>query len=259
MKKKYAFFLATLACIFFFTGCKKDEYTVTFNPNGGKGALVTQNFTHKVAQSLMANSFTNRGFVFTGWNTASDGGGFAYKDEEIVSIAGHLVLYAQWAAVTGAFTVTFEANGGIGEMSPQTFEAGEAQALSPNAFYYEYYRFTGWNSSPNGKGKDYINEQNIVINADITLYAQWIPIINTHFVIFNANGGEGEMEPQAFKGDEIKQLDSNVYTRNGYLYKGWNTKADGMGYFLEDNATVKINANMILYAQWEDLEAGGKP
>jgi uncharacterized protein (TIGR02145 family)/uncharacterized repeat protein (TIGR02543 family) len=259
MKKKYTFFIATLACIFFFTGCKKDEYVVTFNPNGGRGDLVTQNFTHKVAQSLMANPFTNRGFVFTGWNTASNGTGTAYKDEESVKITSHVVLYAQWRIATGFFTVTFDANGAIGEMSPQIFTAGEAQALSPNAFYYENYRFTGWNTSPNGKGKDYTNEQNITISSNITLYAQWVPRTNTYFVMFDANGGVGEMEPQTFKGDDYISLKPNTFTRDGYLYKGWNTKADGTGSFFKDEASIYVSSNIVLYALWINPDGGGVP
>ena len=259
MKKTYLFFTALFASILFFTACKKEEYIVTFNPNGGKGVLITQNFTYNVAQPLMANSFTNKGNLFTGWNTATNGKGTAYKDQETVKIKGHTVLYAQWELATGIYTVTFDANGGIGEMAQQIFDAAEPQALYPNAFYYEGYQFTGWNSSPNGKGKDYINEQSITISTDLTLYAQWYPMENTYFVIFNANGGEGTMESQAFKEYVYQKLDSNSFTREGYLYKGWNTKADGSGYSYQDGVMIQINANMMLYAQWVNPDGGGKP
>jgi uncharacterized repeat protein (TIGR02543 family) len=256
MKKIYLLFIALFAGIIFFTGCKKDEYVVTFNPNGGRGAFITQSFTHKVVQPLMANSFTHSGYVFADWNTAADGNGIVYKDQESIKITAHTVLYAQWQLATGIFTVNFDANGGIGEMAVQTFEAGEPQPLSPNAFYFEGYMFTGWNTSPNGKGKSFTNEQNVTISQNMTLYAQWVPTVHTYFVLFDANGGEGVMEPQAFKLYEPQKLDSNIFTRENYLYKGWNTKADGSGYFMQDEATVQITGNTILYAQWEDLEGG---
>lgn len=254
MKKNYLILISLLACLFFFAGCKKGELIVTFNPNGGKGKLVTQNFTQEMAQPLMANSFTYWGFTFTGWNTTPDGKGTAYKDQEPIRITEHLVLYAQWAPVSGDFTVTFNANGGIGEMPSQMFKANVAQAIAPNAFYYEGYRFTGWNTSPNGNGKEYANEQNITVTADMTLYAQWLPVANTYFVIFDANGGEGTMEPQEFKSNEYKELEENTFTHPDLIFKNWNTKADGSGVSLPDKAWLQINANAVLYAQWEEPE-----
>lgn len=176
MKKIHLLFVTLFACILFLTGCKKDDFVVTFNPNGGKGAIVTQNFTQKIAQPLMANSFTNRGHIFKDWNTVPDGTGIVYKDQEMVIVSEHFVLYAQWAPASGEFTVIFNANGGIGEMESQTFEAGEPQALEPNVFVCEGYEFTGWNTSPNGHGKGFINKQIITITSDMILYAQWVPI-----------------------------------------------------------------------------------
>jgi len=259
MKKIHLFFTALFACVIFFTGCKKEEFIVTFNPNGGKGAIVTQSFSQKVSQSLMANTFTNRGYTFNGWNRASDGTGTAYEDEQSIKVSGHMVLYAQWLPVTGNFTVTFHPNGAIGEMPPQTFEAGEVQALPPNAFYFENYRFTGWNTSPNGNGKSFGNEQVIIIAEDIILYAQWALISSTYFVSFAANGGEGTMEPQPFKAGEYKQLKANIFTNDNLIFKNWNTKVDGTGFFYQDGAFIQINSNLILYAQWINPEGGGEP
>lgn len=254
MKKIYLLFAALIAGVCFFTGCNKDEFIVTFNPNGGKGALITQNFTEKVSQSLMANTFTYRGNTFSGWNTKADGSGTAYKDQESIKVIGHLVLYAQWLPASGSFTVTFKANGGIGEMSPQTFEAGEPQSLSPNAFYYQNYYFLGWNTDPNGRGRDFENEQHITLSADMTLYAQWEIYYNTYFVLFDANGGEGTMEPQAFKKNESKKLNANTFTRESYIFKNWNTKADGSGYSIVDEYSIQIGSNLMLYAQWINPE-----
>jgi len=174
MKKFHYLFAALIALIFLLSSCKKDEYVVTFNPNGGKGSIVTQRFTVKVAQPLMANSFINNGFTFINWNTKPDGDGTFYKDQERVKISEHLVLYAQWSPISGELTVTFNANGGKGEMEPQKFEAGEPKALVPNAFECEGYRFAGWSTSPNGHHKKFDNEQIITIVENMTLFAQWI-------------------------------------------------------------------------------------
>jgi len=250
MKKIHLLYTALFACIFFFAGCKNEEYVVTFNSNGGKGALITQNFTGKVAQPLMANSFTNEGFVFSSWNTKPNGTGTSYADEEKIKVSGHFVLYAQWTKATGEFTVTFNANGGKGDMPPQKFQTGVTQPISPNMFIYENYGFLGWCTAPNGKGKHYSNEQNISISADMTLYAQWEIYYNTVFVFFDANGGTGTMEPQAFLEGVAQMLDTNKFTRTDFTFIGWNTKKDGTGYSLKDNEECRIYNNLRLFAQW---------
>jgi len=250
MKKNHFIFVLFFICILLFSGCKKEEFTVTFHPNGGKGAIVTQIFTQKIAQPLMANSFHNRGYVFAGWNTLPDGKGVPYKDLETVIISENMVLYAQWATPTGEFTVTFHANGGEGEMEPQIFKAGVEQELSPNVYHNNEYHFTGWNTSANGTGKKFENQQIITLSSDLDLYAQWKKNYQTFFVTFYANGGEGKMELQAFKAGVYQPLDSNLFERTDYIFLGWNTDKEGKGYSHIDKETIAISSNRGLYAQW---------
>ena len=254
MKKIHLISAALFACILFFAGCMKEDYVVTFNPNGGKGALITQNFTAKVSQPLMANTFTHSEFMFTGWNTKPDGTGTAYKDQETIKVSGHMVLYAQWGTPSGEFTVTFKANGGEGKMEPQKFAAGASHPLSANRFIYDNYRFINWCTSPDGKGEHYSNEQNISVTSNMTLYAQWRIYQNTYFVIFDANGGTGTMNPQSFLQGESIKLDTNRFEREGFIFKDWNTKTDGKGWSIVDNGTFQGNTNIVLYAQWDSLK-----
>jgi len=254
MKKTYLLFTAFIACIFLFTSCKKEEFIVTFNPNGGQGAPITQTFTQKVAQPLMANSFTNDGFAFTGWNTKTDGTGTSYKDEETVIILDHLVLYAQWETTAEIFTVTFHPNGATdGDMEPQQFKEGVSQALSPNGFLFDDYWFSGWNTSSDGKGKSFRNEQIVSVTSDMTLYAQWEITPNTYYITFDANEGEGAMEPQKIIGVGYHKLDSNKFTRTDHIFTGWNTKANGTGTRYGDGASIYMPENRTLYAQWAGI------
>ncbi len=76
-------------------------------------------------------------------------------------------VYAEFAIVT------FNANGGQGEMPAQQFVIGESQALMSNAFTRAGYTFTGWNTAPDGSGTAYYNHQIISPEQNLTLYAQW--------------------------------------------------------------------------------------
>ena len=70
--------------------------------------------------------------------------------------------------------VTFDANGGVGTMPPQTFADGVAQLLADNVFTWENHEFIGWNTAADGTGNPYSNAQEMTLEASITLYAQWM-------------------------------------------------------------------------------------
>lgn len=89
----------------------------------------------------------------------------------IVTLAGMLAISGCKKKET--YTVTFNPNGGTGTMQPQTFTEGEAQALTRNAFTYDGYTFTGWNTVQGGSGASYPDGYTLTATADMTLYAQW--------------------------------------------------------------------------------------
>ena len=71
-------------------------YTITYNANGGSG---TMSNTTGASVSAAANGFTApAGKQFTGWNTASGGGGTAYAAG--ASVNATVTLYAQWSCIT---------------------------------------------------------------------------------------------------------------------------------------------------------------
>ena len=155
--------------------------------------------------------------------------------------------------------LTYDANGGTGNMPTQSFESGVAQALLPNAFLCDGYWFKGWNTAPDGSDQKYANQQIIAIKSDMTLYAQWRPLSETFFAIFYANGGTGSMENQAFEEWVLQALNANEFTHTGYMFTGWNTKADGSGNSYRDKQQVRLSANLGLYAQWINPAGGGEP
>ena len=73
----------------------------------------------------------------------------------------------------------------------------------------------------------------------------------THTVTFDANGGVGATITQAFLPGQSVTLRANTFTREGYAFKGWNTKADGSGTSYADKASVTLSADTTLYAVWD--------
>jgi len=148
-----------------------NTFTVSFDANGGEGAMEPQTFTFGVSQNITANSFERAGYTFAGWNTQYNGEGTAYGNEQEISITDDMLLFAQWEINT--YTVTFHANGGTGTMNAQQFTHLVPQNLNANAFEYAGHTFSKWNTEANGGGTDYVNEQSVSLTAGMNLYAQW--------------------------------------------------------------------------------------
>lgn len=70
-------------------------------------------------------------------------------------------------------------------------------------------------------------------------------------ITFDANGGQGTMEPQRVNKGQKFGLVGNEFNREGYTFKGWGLKAEGDEVDYEDRGTVTIDKNVTLYAKWE--------
>ena len=77
--------------------------------------------------------------------------------------------------------------------------------------------------------------------------------VPTHTIHFNNNGGAGTMGDQTVNEFEPTALQANTFTKQGFVFDGWNTEADGTGDYYADGATVTLLDDLTLYAQWNQL------
>lgn len=111
------------------------------------------------------NGIARDGYVFTGWD----------KDPS-KPVEGGTVYTARYRPAV--YKVRFDANGGTGTMADQSHTYDRKQALTANTFAREGYRFTGWNTRGDGKGKAFTDKQTVTNllahdGAVGILYAQW--------------------------------------------------------------------------------------
>ena len=71
------------------------------------------------------------------------------------------------------FEVTLDANGGVGTMPKDTFYYGQAKELDYAAFGKDGFAFVGWNTRADGSGVSYKNGEELTLDKNMTLYAQW--------------------------------------------------------------------------------------
>ena len=226
-----------------------NNYTVTFNVNGGTGSMSNQTIANNASSNLTTNAFIRTGYTFAGWNTLTNGTGTSYANGTSYTMGGaNVTLYAQWTL--NNYTVTFNVNGGTGSMSNQTITYNASSNLTSNTFTRTYYTFAGWNTLADGTGTSYANATSYTMGeANVTLYAQWTP--NNYTVSFIANSGTGTMTDQSIAYDSSANLTSNGFTRTDYTFDGWNTLADGTGTSYANGTSYNMGAaNVTLYAQW---------
>ena len=86
-------------------------------------------------------------------------------------------------------------------------------------------------------------------------YYMW-QVANGVRVIFDKNGGDTEADPRIMVQDKVVgavnhfELPTTEPTRRGYIFMGWNTKADGTGDAF--TAATDVTSNITVYAQWKD-------
>ena len=85
----------------------------------------------------------------------------------------------------------------------------------------------------------------------MTLYAIWENATGT--ITYNSNYGTSQTKTQEFTFNTDTKLDKNTFTRSGFGFKEWNTKADGTGTKYTDEQTINKSSDLTLYAIWEEL------
>lgn len=143
-----------------------ESHTVTFK--NGENTLYTLEVADGESLKLPSNP-TRENYTFDGWYNGET------KVEADYKVTGDLTLTAKWNANT--YTVKFNANGGSGTMTDQTFTYDVPQALTANTFTRDGYTFAGWATSADGN-VTYADEQEVsnltaVANGEVTLYAVW--------------------------------------------------------------------------------------
>ena len=76
--------------------------------------------------------------------------------------------------------------------------------------------------------------------------------VPTYTVTYDGNGADSgkTTDLTAYATGAKATVKENNYTRGGYTFTGWNTKADGSGDSYKAGEQITMNNNVVLYAQW---------
>lgn len=259
------------------------KHTVTYNKNvpaSSKSQTVNslpgnQTKIYDQTLTLSNNTPTRTGYAFKEWNTQADGKGTSYQKGASytynrTSDGGTVTLYAIWTS--WKHTVHYDKNVSstsssqtVSNMpSDQTKVYETNLVLSTSKPTRNGYIFTGWNTAANGSGTAYAAGGNYQYDRSsdggtVTLYAQWTAWKHTVHYDKNVPSTSSSQTVNGIPADQTKTFDQKLTlsatkpTRNGYIFSGWNTKANGSGTAYAAGAEYKHDQNggtATLYAQW---------
>ena len=126
--------------------------------------------------------------------------------------------------------------------NPATYEEGSSLVFAaPGAV--AGYTFAGWTPSQ--------------ITADMTgpqtVTANWTA--NRYRIVYQSNGGQGEMPDVECDYDEDIEIAANAFVRDGCAFKGWATESGGDSVYAPGDVVKNLTATdgdvVTLYAVWE--------
>lgn len=124
-----------------------NDYTVTFNANGGNTTSpASKTITYANTYGELATT-TRTGYSFNGWYT-QESGGTKITSETTVSITANQTLYAQWTLET--YPITYVLNGGTNDLSNPSSYTIETSDITLAAATKTGYTFDGWWDSASG-------------------------------------------------------------------------------------------------------------
>ena len=234
----------------------KPHYTIKFDKNSDASGEMEDVEVDITDDYAAENQFDRKYYDFTGWSTVPDGSKSEYKDGLVTKQKDKTVitLYAQWRGKKSVITI----NPAGGIVNPTSIDIyygeyiGQVPIPTREGYGFFYYYFSD--------APDHLFPIKYLstLEADYyengrTLVALWKK--DAYTIIYHPNGVSAIDYTSLGYDNKDSKLEKNIYTREGYIFKEWNTKADGTGDSYGDEATINLNnvSNSVLnlYAIWQ--------
>ena len=233
-----------------YAGWLANQYTVSYDRNGGAGSRNTDTVTYNTSYTTPSNPFSRTGYTFAGWNERADGTGTDWTNwigrGWTWTYTNSITLYAQWSK--NPYKIYYQAGNGNGNTVYEQYYYDSWYQIRNhgNGFSKTGYSFAGWYASDGTNVTGWSGTYGWT--GDLWLTAHWTA--NTYKVTYNAGGGNGSAE-QWVTYDSYYALksDGSGFWRTYYDFSYWKSSADG-GNWTGWSGTWQYAGNVTLTAQW---------
>ena len=212
------------------------EYILVYEQSATTGYVWTgvDGTNSYVSKTISNNSIVDDGFVTI--TIAPMTGGYSVKVNGGTNNGKYIY------GTSGSNKINYGTNPSLNTLS---YESNSVKMVS-NTSVMRYNNNSGQDRFRYFQSSTYTNQQ------PVQLYKRTYAT-QTHTIHFEKNGGAGSMNDQTVNEFEPTALQSNAFVREGFVFEGWNTIADGTGDYYADGATVTLLDDLTLYAQWNPL------
>ena len=210
------------------------KVSLNFDANGGKGNMPGELLNKDSEYKLPECGFTApEGKEFDKWSVKI---GAAQEVEKVpgdsITASADIIVKALWkdkpAPMPKKFKITFDKNGGSGDMAEVTAEEGDDYVLPASTFEApEGMEFDKWEVKQGSENPSFKNAGDIIkVTDNVTVKAVWknklIPSVD---VTFDADGGSGEMLNETVTKNSKYTLPSCEFTApSGSEFLKWEVK-----------------------------------
>ena len=199
------------------------------------------------------------GHTQLGWNQDRNA---TQAQPEVTMVEGGMTVYAVWVGNPVLTYDTNKPNTWTGQMPstpasvsvPYNAPAADGSGWqSGDLTKIRGYRFLGWytGSQDNAGLYDWTRP----LTGSVTVYAHWQRLQAN--VVYDANGGTGShvnTPGWQYTDATVPSDTSKSFKRDGYVFLGWDTQADGNGTAYKDGSQVPLqDKDITLYAQWQPV------
>ena len=206
-----------------------------------------------------SSMLTRPGHTQLGWSQDSQA---TQAQAEVTMVEGGMTVYAVWAGNPVLTYDTNKPNTWNGQMpsTPASVSVAYNTAAADGSGWQSGdtskirgYRFLGWYAGPQDDAGLY--DWNTLLTGNVTVYAHWQRLQAN--VVYDANGGTGSHGTTTgwqYSDVTVPSDASKSFKRDGYVFLGWDTQADGNGTAYKDGSQVPLqDKDITLYAQWQPV------
>ena len=206
-----------------------------------------------------SSMLTRPGHTQLGWSQDSQA---TQAQAEVTMVEGGMTVYAVWVGNPVLTYDTNKPNTWNGQMpsTPASVSVAYNTAAADGSGWQsgdltkiKGYRFLGWYAGPQDDAGPY--DWNTLLTGNVTVYAHWQRLQSN--VVYDANGGTGSHANTTgwqYSDVTVPSDTSKSFKRDGYVFLGWDTQADGNGTAYKDGSQVPLqDKDITLYAQWQPV------
>ena len=208
-----------------------------------------------------SSMLTRPGHTQLGWNQDRNA---TAAQPEVTMVEGGMTVYAVWVGNSVLTYDTNKPNTWNGQMpstpasvsvSYNTAAADGSGWQSGDTSKIRGYRFLGWYAGPQDDAGLY--DWNTLLTGNVTVYAHWERLKAS--VVYDRNakdakGSHANTTGWQYSDVTVPSDTSKSFKRDGYVFLGWDTQADGNGTAYKDGSQVPLqDKDITLYAQWQPV------